>query len=169
MKKLLNIFKLITVGGHSMGKILAIVFVSLLIIAGTSYGEPSNLFTGKDSDLYFEGWYGLDASGNLSGMLTIDIINRGSSPWNRIDYSGITDFHECSQKPGNWTCQYDSNSNIVSLILKSGEFSPQDRVSFVVMYNNPLTKILTGDGFILYSNSDEIKKMEGLTRVQNQP
>ncbi len=149
-----------------MAKILAIVFVSLFIIAGTSYGEPTNLFTGKDNDLYFEGWYGLDKSGTLSGMLTIDIINRGPNAWSRIDYSGISDFQKCSMKPEKWTCQHDPDSNILSLVMKSGEFGPQDRVSFIVMYNSPLTKTLTDNGYILYSNSEEVQKMDGLIRVK---
>jgi hypothetical protein len=152
-----------------MSKIVTIVFIALLIIAGTSYGQSANPFTGKDDDLYFEGWYAVNGSGNLTGMLTIDIINSGSSAWSRIDYSGISDFHKCAMKPSNWTCHYDSDSNIVSFIIDSGDFGPQDRVSLIIMYKDPLNKILTSDGYVQYANSEGLHKMDGLTKVTHLP
>jgi hypothetical protein len=152
-----------------MGKTIAIVLISLFIITGTSYGEPANPFIVKNDDLYLEGWFGSDSNGSLSGMLTVDIISRGYEAWTRIEYSGISDFQKCSIKPENWTCQYDSESNILSLICTFGEFSPNERISFVIMYNNPSRKILTGNGYIQYSNSDTMNKLDGLTRVMDLP
>ena len=153
--------------GGVMKPYISIFAVAFILLAGISFGQSMNLFSKANDDIYIEGWYQVDKSKNLTGLLTIDIINKSVHALKRLDYSGIPDFEKCSVIPANWTCQYDSDTKRVTFLIENnlGTLSPSDRVNFTVVYKNSGSKVLSGNGFIEYEKSGVKKKLGGLTRV----
>jgi hypothetical protein len=148
---------------------MALISLFVFMSAGPSYAESSNPFYKGNDDIYVEGWYQVNGDRKLTGMLTIDIINRGSSAVSLLEYSGVPHFDECSIKPEDWTCQYDPKSGILKFIMKDGPMEPSDRVNFVILFKSPQTKKLTGDGYVTYGSGRKKEKLSGLTRIDIVP